>query len=130
MKQLTGILFLTLHLLAFTECRQLLRVPYLLKHFQQHQSKEPGMNLASFIKLHYGSPLTVTDDFKQDQQLPFRSVDCSLQITSVYVYEPVPLSVNFPVTAPAIRFHHFNEPNKPQFAAISVFQPPRSSGII
>lgn len=124
MKRFTGILLLSLHVLAFTECRQLLRIPYLMQHFQQHCAADPGMNIAVFIKIHYFEPLAVTDDFKQDQQLPFRSVDCHLLNTTVYLNEPVSYNVPPPLIVP-VRFYNYNETNKPQLAALAIFQPPR-----
>lgn len=128
-KQLTGILLLSAHLLAFTECHQLLRLPYLMQHFQQHRTADPAMTFRTFIKIHYLSPLTITDDFKQDQQLPFRSVDCHLLNTTVCSYEPVSIKIAPAPEAPVV-FYCYNETNKPQFSAFDIFQPPRQALLI
>ena len=129
MKRLTGILFLSLQLLAFTECHQLLRIPYLVQHFKQHRAAEPNMNFSAFIKMHYLGPITVTDDFKQDQQLPFRNVDCHILNTTVCLYEPLTVEIDPPVKLPAV-FYCYNETNKPQFSSIAIFQPPRRASVI
>ena len=126
MKRLTGILLLSLHILAFTECHQLLRIPYLMQHFQQHRAADPNMNFSAFIKIHYLGPVMVTDDFKQDQQLPFRSVDCHMLNTTVCIYEPVTVEIDPPVEIPSV-FYCYNETNKPQFSSFDIFQPPRQA---
>ena len=124
MKRLTGILLLFVHLLAFTECHQLLRIPYLMQHFQQHRAADPGMNFSTFIKIHYLGPVIVTDDFRQDQQLPFRNVDCHMVNVTACTYEPVTVEINAPAGAPLV-FYFYNETNKPQFSSFAIFQPPR-----
>jgi hypothetical protein len=125
-KRLTGILLLSLHILAFTECHQLLRIPYLMQHFLQHRAADPKMNFSAFIKIHYLGPVIVTDDFKQDQQLPFRSVDCHMLNTAVCIYEPVTVEIDPPAEIPSV-FYCCNETNKPQFSSFDIFQPPRKS---
>lgn len=85
---------------------------------------DPGMTFAGFIRVHYLSPLTITDDFKQDEQLPFRSVDGTMLNTTVFKYEPVSYSIMPPETPP-FSFFHFNQKNKPQYSSIAIFQPPR-----
>ena len=126
MKRLTGILLLSLHILAFTECHQLLRIPYLMQHFQQHRAADPNMNFSAFIKIHYLGPVIVTDDFKQDQQLPFRNVDSHMLNTTVCIYEPATVEIDPPVEVPAV-FYCCNETNKPQFSSFAIFEPPRQA---
>ena len=95
-----------------------------MQHFQQHRAADPDMNFGVFIKIHYLGPVIVTDDFKQDQQLPFRNVDCHMPGTTVCVYEPATVEIDPPVEAPAA-FYCYNETNKPQFSSFSILQPPR-----
>ena len=129
MKRLTGILLLSLHILAFTECHQLLRIPYLMQQFLQHRAADPNMNFSTFIKIHYLGPVIVTDDFKQDQQLPFRNVDCHMLNTTVCIYEPVTVEIDPPAEMPSV-FYCYNETNKPQFSSFDIFQPPRQARVI
>lgn len=82
------------------------------------------MSFSVFIKIHYLGPVIVTDDFKQDQQLPFRSMDCHMLNTTVCIYEPVTFEIDPPVEVPAV-FYCYNETNKPQFSSFDIFQPPR-----
>lgn len=118
-----------MHLLAFTECHQLLRIPYLMQHFRQHRAADPNMDFGTFIQIHYFRPIVVTDDFKQDQQLPFRNVDCHMLNTTVCIYEPVTVEIDPPVEIPSV-FYCYNETNKPQFSSFGIFQPPRQACVI
>lgn len=107
----------------------MLRIPYLMQHFQQHRAADPNMNFSTFIKIHYLGPVIVTDDFKQDQQLPFRNVDCHMLNTTVCIYEPVTVEIDPPAEMPSV-FYCYNETNKPQFSSFDIFQPPRQARVI
>lgn len=122
-------MLLSLHLLAFTECHQLLRIPYLMQHFNQHRAADPAMSFSTFIKIHYLGPVMITDDFKQDQQLPFRNVDCHMLNTTVCLYEPGAVEIDPPAELPVV-FYCYNETNKPQFSSFAIFQPPRQAYVI
>ena len=74
MKRYTAIFFLSIYLMSFTECHQFVRIPFMVEHFRQHKAIDPSMDFVKFIQIHYFSANIVTDDFLQDQQLPFRSV--------------------------------------------------------
>lgn len=129
MKRLTGYLLLTLHLMAFTECHQLLRLPFFMQHFQQHCTADSMMNLEKFLKIHYFSPGSVTDDYNQDQQLPFRGGDCHLLNTTAYVYEPVSIQIK-PISAVSAVFYCYNETSVPQFSSFDIFQPPKENTLL
>ena len=100
-----------------------------MQHFQQHRVADPSMNFTTFIKIHYLGPLIVTDDFRQDQQLPFRNVDCHMLNTTACIYEPVTVEIDPPVETPSV-FYCYNETNKPQFSSPDIFQPPRRPHVI
>ena len=87
------------------------------------------MNFSTFIKIHYLRPVTITDDFLQDQQLPFRNMDCHTLSTTVCIYEPVAVEIDLPVEVPLV-FYCYNEINKPQFSSFGIFQPPRQACLI
>jgi len=112
-------------MLAFAEFHQLLRIPFLIEHFDFHRQSDPQISVVKFLRIHYLGPIIVDDDFTQDQQLPFRDVDSHTLIGSVVVsVEPVVISIDPPELFSA-EFFIYNEVNKPQFDAIDIFQPPR-----
>ena len=111
-------------MLAFTEFHQLLKVPFMIEHFKTHRLADPSLSFISFLKIHYVGPIIIDDDYQQDQQLPFRDVDCSLMNTTVCECDPISVEIK---SLPEVvnEFHCYNEINKPQFAAFGIFQPPR-----
>ncbi len=82
------------------------------------------MDLVKFMGIHYLEPNIITDDFQQDQQLPFRSMECHMQNVTIYVQYPLALELHPPVTVLG-EFPSYDEVNKPQFSAFGIFQPPR-----
>lgn len=82
------------------------------------------MSFGKFIKVHYLSAAIITDDFQQDEQLPFRSVDCNTTNTTHHNYPAVSLYIAPP---PQLlkKFYCYNETNKIQHSAFDIFQPPR-----
>jgi hypothetical protein len=92
-------LFLTVILLAQTPLQQLLRLPVLVQHFQEHRTETPGISLSSFLILHYFSGHPKDADYDRDMQLPFRAQDVVL-ISSTVVPEPVEIDFAPPVGEP------------------------------
>lgn len=94
-----------------------------MEHFKQHRIDNPAITFVDFIKMHYIGPYIVTDDFTQDEQLPFRGAEyhmmtshCECQICSVDIEVPIP---------PSPEFYSYNELNQPQISTFDIFQPPR-----
>ena len=59
-----------IYLAGNTELGQLLKLPALMTHFQEHQETIPGIKFLDFLFMHYaGDDGTTTDDNK-DSQLP------------------------------------------------------------
>ncbi len=110
--------------MSYSECHQFLKVPYLIKHLQKHQQADPSMSFGEFIKIHYLSAAVITDDFQQDEQLPFRSVDCNTTNTIHNTYGIFSLFIAPPQQL-LKKFYSYNEINKIQHSAFDIFQPPR-----
>lgn len=123
-KKALGILFISIYMLAFTEFNQLLKIPYMMEHFKKHKLADPDMTFGKFIKIHYIGPIIVTDDFQQDQQLPFRNADGHMMNTSVCECNFITVHI-VPPPPSTCEFHCYNEINKPQFSSFDIFQPPR-----
>jgi hypothetical protein len=124
LKRAINISLIGIYLLAFTECHQLLRIPFMVQHFQKHKLADQTMTFRKFIAMHYFNAVAVTDDFQQDQQLPFRSVDCHMMGIAVYVHEPLVITLD-PIIEPSRIYRDKDEINKPQFSSFDIFQPPR-----
>lgn len=112
--------------MAFCECHQFLRIPFLVKHFQKHQLEDASMNFGKFVRIHYLCSAVITDDLQQDEKLPFRSVDCNTTTITYYNYEHAAV-LTAPPTQVLKKFYAYDETNKAQLSAFDIFQPPRHS---
>lgn len=123
--QLTRFL-LVLFLLQSTELGEFLKFPLLLQHYNQHVHLHPGTTVIGFLKMHYFDKTVVDEDYAQDMQLPFKTLDNHN------------LNILLSMPPPAIgiaRLHPFYlEPKTVYFSAFvphnfpgQVFQPPKSA---
>ncbi len=64
--------FFVLSLAPNMQGAQVLNLPTFVSHFQQHQQRNPGASLVSFVKEHYFSRLNEFE--KEHKNLPFKSV--------------------------------------------------------
>ena len=74
MRQLIAILLLAVHVLGNTELGQILRLPKLVHHFNQHKKEKPDLSLISFVTMHYGGDDGNIADDAEDNQLPFHQI--------------------------------------------------------
>jgi hypothetical protein len=96
-KRFTAIILATTILFSQTELRQLQKLPFMAKHFLQHN--ERGMSLSQFIIHHYFSGDTHYSDYQQDLKLPFKSHDSS-QSTTLTLATPAKESTALPASPP------------------------------
>ena len=125
-KKFTAIFFMGVYLMVFCECHQFFKIPFLLQHFQKHVQADPAMSFGKFVQIHYLSSAVITDDFSQDEQLPFSWGHFNTRNITCYVYEPVSLHISPPLLLTGT-FYNYDETNKAQLASFDIFQPPRYS---
>ncbi len=80
MKRSIAIGFLLIFLLANTELHQLLRLPVLLSHYQEHLAENQEIDFIQYILLHYTTG-EADADFERDQQLPFKGQHTCAEIS-------------------------------------------------
>lgn len=73
MKRLTAIWLLISLILAQTELNQLLKVPLLFQHYQEHRQGNAGFSVKDFLVMHYLLEQVKDQDYDRDMQLPFKS---------------------------------------------------------
>lgn len=110
---------------------ELMKMPELLRHFQEHIVENNDLNFFSFLKMHYANPEHQEKDAQRHGNLPLKSDQCVHFHDFVKMRFPfLPPSVSAPFLVP------FIEKNKPAcgknlfFDAdihFSIFQPPRFS---
>lgn len=78
-----SIVLLSAYLISSTEFSQLLKLPLLLEHFNEHKTLNEGTTFWSFMMMHYTNNDVKYADHEQDMQLPFKSKEGSLNILSL-----------------------------------------------
>lgn len=74
------------------DLHDLSKVPYMLRHFQQHKSNTTTFSIIDFFDLHYGESAEQHDkqEHEQHQGLPFKAHDCTTSHVCVILtdFEP------------------------------------------
>jgi hypothetical protein len=125
MRKAATYLLIAFYSLTLTEFHQLLKIPALVEHYVEHHQEDPSLSLLSFLKMHYPGKFLVDDDYSKDQQLPFRSSDCSVT-TAFFVVLPATQQVDPPnYPEPRKEFLLENESAYSFLNSRDIFQPPR-----
>ncbi len=122
MRAWIAISFLSIYLLAHTEVHQLIKLPVLFSHYQDHQQSHT-ISFLEFLSLHYASHHSGED--QQHENLPFQDNEFHIiQFTLMAIPEEVfevkvsNASITQPVTSHYQRFI-------PTSGNKSIWQPPR-----
>jgi len=62
----------------FTNMVQLVKLPKLFEHFQEHKALNPEVGLLQYLSMHYWGEDFNDDDDEKDMQLPFKKYDINL----------------------------------------------------
>ncbi|MBE9463262.1 hypothetical protein ACFP1I_28265 [Dyadobacter subterraneus] len=73
MKKLISISFLMIYLLSTSELVELVKLPVLLHHFQQHKKWDSSITFFEFLTAHYAESITDNADYDLDKKLPFKT---------------------------------------------------------
>ena len=93
-----SILLLSAYLLSSTEFSQLLKLPLLLEHFNEHKTWNEGTTLWSFMIMHYTNNDVKYADHDKDMRLPFKSNEGSVySILLTFIHIPTLLTLIKPV---------------------------------
>ena len=127
MKKAIVIFLTSLYLLGATEAYQLLKLPFLLKHYQTHQQYDHQLGFSKFIKMHYFEVQTYDKDYQQDMQLPFKSSNRTISLLNfVTLFVPkqiVTTNVFFELSR---TYLVINDEKHVSFNYGNIFQPPRA----
>jgi hypothetical protein len=64
---------------SIVDLHDLSKLPYMIKHYQQHKNKEYAFSFADFLDLHYGGKAEQHDkqEHEKHKGLPFKTHDCT-----------------------------------------------------
>ena len=81
MKRHFSIFLLTIYRFSFTEVKEVLKIPALIEHYQEHKSENKNISIIGFIALHYLSGSQKDSDYEKDMK--FRSLTDDGEITGL-----------------------------------------------
>jgi hypothetical protein len=104
---------------------ELVKIPSLIEHFQEHKAANQDLDFFTFLKMHYSDPEHQKSDARHDN-LPLKvhsSAHAEIFVFSLETPSSVsePMSQNIENKTQVIKNHQFSD-SKIRF---SVFQPPR-----
>lgn len=119
-------LILSVFMLASTEFNQLLKIPALFRHYQEHRSEDKEMCFLKYLYLHYGTDHADNGDADKDAQLPFKSFQHTLQFIAgkVSVADVFHISLDFNSYLDRI-FGIYIEVSHPRLSLSVIWQPPQ-----
>ncbi|HMJ69389.1 MAG TPA: hypothetical protein VK508_10855 [Cyclobacteriaceae bacterium] len=121
MRKSFSIIFLAVYSLSFTECHQVLKLPLLFKHYQEHSSAV-DMTFVEFLVMHYETDVPHDDT---DMSLPFKSCGHS-QTTSTVAIINQKITLQEPVVIPDRDHFSFYQQISPSLLSHDIFQPPKA----
>ena len=126
LKRISTIFLFSILLFSQTELHQLLKLPVLLHHFFEHKNDSQNITLSQFIFLHYFNNHPIDGDHEQDMQLPFKTSDCLLAITSNEIPEPIVIAIQ-PLPVATKSSPKVKSDWNPSSYIVDIFRPPQFS---
>ncbi|TBX67530.1 hypothetical protein EZL74_09675 [Flavobacterium silvisoli] len=78
MKRILALAFLSLYLFSTTEFHELLKLPAMAEHYDEHKKEKPEISVWQFLCIHYAHGDVNDHDHDKDMKLPFKTHDnCS-----------------------------------------------------
>lgn len=120
------ILAFTVFVGSIMDLRDLGKLPYLLKHYEQHVQKEGAFSFADFMELHYGEKAAQHDkeEHEKHKGLPFKTHDCTSIHSTVFLEELMAPENDAPVTC--VVYTNFYQSAFSSGFQQSIWQPPRA----
>lgn len=125
LRKILSIFLLLLCVLAYTEAGQLLKLPILIAHFNEHNAGDHRLKVWDYIKEHYNNDDKIPADHDRDMQLPFKtSHTCQ---ANLMLFAPLQPETQPKVTTePLVVFLLSNEDCLSNVFTGTIFQPPRA----
>ena len=126
LKRALSIVLLSMYLLSATQLGQLCKLPAFFTHYQEHQQHDPHLTLIEFFIIHYASDFVQDEDYKQDQKLPFKTIDNSLSYSlGAIVNQPIQWQCGHVLRFQIKHTCAFVDTGIPSSFIQTIWQPPR-----
>lgn len=132
MKKWSVIFLLTVYVFSSTEFSEILKTPFLISHYLEHQTVNSDIGFGEFLYIHYvnhpkGKKGFEGNDSEKDSKLPFRShADCN-SFASIYVMPDSKLKLPeqiFIIEQEEAKIFYSNQSLR-SFYTPSIWQPPK-----
>lgn len=125
-KKCLAVILLIAYITSGAELRELMKLPVLIQHYQEHRQLDGGITFTQFLIDHYNNIPHTDNDEERDNQLPFKKVDSSI-FSSPVVPASFAAELRKPVIPLALDEPYPKNDNLIPSANISnIWQPPRS----
>lgn len=124
-RKLAATIIYIVYLFGATEANQLLKLPILIQHYNEHKAGNASITLARFLHMHYMGYDDNDNDDMRDMQLPFKTMNgcCTMLAYSMPAQKSLVARVELPVVQQTytVLNDHFPDLFNPE----DIFQPPR-----
>lgn len=126
MRKFFALSFLALYVFTSTEFHEIMKLPNLVSHYNEHKEENKDMSLWKFLCIHYAHGDVMDDDRDKDMKLPYKSIDC--HASTLVVTLPPTHQFEFQNN---VNFHEEKEQNSYYKNSsysdnfISIWQPPK-----
>lgn len=124
MKKVLAILLICVYTFGATEACQILKIPILIEHFNQHKSEHPSMSFIDFLVIHYNGKDVIDFDYEDDQRLPFKSFENCISFTA-FAVPPVYHLHSKPKIYVKVSYPAFKKQFHSSLFTKGIFQPPK-----
>lgn len=125
LKKAASIFLLLISVLAYTEFGQLLKLPVLIAHYQEHNAGYHKLKIWDYIRDHYNNNDNVPADHERDMQLPFKT-NHTCQANLILHIPAQPVQISEPFNEMVLNFPRVDDGAPCHVFTGSVFQPPRA----
>ncbi|MBS0027516.1 hypothetical protein ACTJJ0_19920 [Chitinophaga sp. 22321] len=126
MKKRAAYILLLIFILHHTAFDQLLKIPALVLHYQEHHQRNSQLSVMDFLCMHYWGQDDDDGDHDRDMQLPYKTVDLhALQLSFIPLAKAIAVKQQtfreIRIDYPALKDNYLPEP-----ALTSLFRPPKA----
>ena len=126
LKKVIPILFLSMYLVSTTELYQLVKLPFLVEHFNEFQKENSESSLWGFLCMHYVSGDKNDADNDKDMKLPFKSHEsCSSSNIVAFASNVFSIAIDKPFINETTTFPLFDESFIGASFQSTIWQPPK-----
>lgn len=77
MRKFIAFTFIALYIFSSAEFFEMLKVPMLISHYNEHRQEDKALSLWGYLCLHYAHGDVHDSDREKDMKLPYKNMDAS-----------------------------------------------------